>query len=77
MSIMRRLISEEDIKINSPSEWCKVSGKLFVSADFAEEKLKNIAIDFHYWAVNYRYNSVDGETSVLNIFEKFIEQRCL
>lgn len=46
---MKRLISEEEIKINNPSEWGKVSDKLFISADFAEEKIKNIALYFNYW----------------------------
>ena len=46
---MKRLISEEEIKTSNPSEWCKVSDRLFISADFAEKELRKAALYFNYW----------------------------
>lgn len=70
---MKSLISEEEIKISNPSEWCKVSDKLFISADFAEEKLKNLAIEFAEWYYNWAH--VDGESTIKQRFEYFMEQQ--
>ena len=70
---MKRLISEEEIKISNPSEWCKVSDKFFISADFAEENIKNIAIGFAEWYYNWAH--VDGESTIKQQFEYFIERQ--
>lgn len=74
---MKRLISEEEMKISNPSEWCKVSDKFFISADFAEEKLKYLAIEFAEWHLqlyDFDYDSFI-ELNTTQIFEKFLSTR--
>ena len=70
-----RIIDEEKVKQLYQNEWCKVSGKLFISATLADTELQNLAIEFYDWATDYYYENLGSEEKIDQLFSKFIEQR--
>ena len=84
---MKRLISEEEIEIASRENATNMYGSkngehqyfnasiadFSAGALFAEEKLKDLAIEFAEWYYNWAH--IDGESTIKQQFEYFIEQQ--
>jgi len=73
---MKRLISEEEIQeYKSNSLFSQYHYGFDKGVLFAEGRLKNLAIDFHFWATDYHYEHIESDESVYQLFEKFLSTR--
>ena len=84
------IIDEEKVKQLHRNEWCKVNGKVFISATLAESELQELAIEFAEWISGdncdwtpstqcnlwqYKYKIQAIKINSEELFQKFIEQR--